>query len=201
MFNRNIFLAVALAAGTAVAASAQDTVAVQSGVSPLTLSSSLAATLQNLGVTFSVVSPAVETNGVVNLPIVGGAFDLDTSKGELFHTGGLVFTRGNMVITVTDLLIDTTDAQAGATTPVVSALVVANGVSSGRLPLFNLGKPAGFQLPVPLTDKFIFNLNGSALTLNAGAAAELDAFFGVSTLTGGLSIGSVNTVVVIGKPF
>jgi len=201
MFMKKLFVAAVLSAAAAVGASAQNSVAVQSGVTSITLSTALATTLQNLGVTVGAVSPSVDTNGVVSLPITGGAFDLNTSKGEIFHTGGLTFTKGSTVINITDFLIDTTDdSQAGITTPIVSALVILNGTVVGRLPLFNLGKPAGFQLPLPLTDKVVLNLSGSALTLNATAAAELNSEFGVSTLTGGLSIGTVNTVVVVGNP-
>jgi hypothetical protein len=198
MLTRKFLLTLGLAAG-AVAASAQNTVAIQSGVSTITLSPILGSLLQ--GYTIGAVSPSSLTNGVVSLPVAGGAFDLDTAKGEVFHTGGLTFTKGNYVIALTDFLIDTTDdSQSGITAPIVSALVIANGAVIGRLPLFNLGKPTGFQLPVPLTDKYLFTLNGSAMTLNATAAEELDKAFGVSTLTGGLSIGTVNTLAVVGNP-
>jgi hypothetical protein len=200
MFIRNLFVAAALSVVAAVGASAQNSIAVQSGVTSITLSPTLAATLQNLGVTLTTVSPSVDTNGVVNLPITGGAFDLATAKGEIFHTGGLTFTKGNIVITITDFLIDTTDdSLPGITAPIVSALVISNRAVSGRLPLFNLGKPTGFQLPLTLTDKVILTLNGSALTLNATAAAELNTTFGVSTLYGGLPIGTVNTAAVVGS--
>jgi len=108
---------------------AQKTETVGAGVTSVKLSGDFVGALQSLGVKPGTVEPTKLFHGRVTFPVIGGAIDLKTLKGEIIHSGGLTLTAGNTQVRLQAFTIDTTGAG-----PVLTGLVVVNGALLGRVP-------------------------------------------------------------------
>ena len=175
--------AVALFATVAIA---QNTRTIHSGRTSVKLSSTLTTALTDLNVKVGDIDPTEIEEGTATFPITGGAIDLDTAAGNILHSGGLTLSADGTKVRLQSFIIDTTTA-----TPMLTGLVVVNGKLVGRLPLFDLSLPAGFSLPLHLAEGRLV-LSGVGLTLDAQAAAALNAVFKVSAFKGGLAIGTAS---------
>lgn len=175
---------------TSNVALAQKTITLTSGQTRVALAPSFVSALSGLGVHPGVIAPTELRSGVVNFPIVGGAVDLDTAKGQILHSGGLTLTAGATQVRLQSFIIDTTGAS-----PVITGLVVVDNKLAGRLPLFSLALPAGLTLPLPLTDG-VLALKGVGVSLTPTAAGALNQVFHVSALQGGFAVGTARVVAV-----
>ena len=175
--------AVALFATVAIA---QNTRTIHSGRTSVKLSSTLTTALTDLNVKVGDIDPTEIEESTATFPITGGAIDLDTAAGNILHSGGLTLSADGTKVRLQSFIIDTTTA-----TPMLTGLVVVNGKLVGRLPLFDLSLPAGFSLPLHLAEGRLV-LSGVGLTLDAQAAAALNAVFKVSAFKGGLAIGTAS---------
>ncbi len=92
-------------------ASAQKTETIEGGRTTVVLSSSFVSALEGLAVTPGTVSPTRLYNGTVNFPVTGGALDLDTTLGQILHSGGLTLTAGKTEVTLQSFIIDTTGSK------------------------------------------------------------------------------------------
>lgn len=156
------------------------------GSTQVALSAELVGALGSLGVTPGAIFPTTIIAGTASFPIVSGAIELNTAKGEINHSGGLTLTAGTTRVRLTSFLIDTT-----GTAPVLTGLVAANDSVVGRVPLFNLA-PTGLTLPLKPGGG---TLNEVKLTLTQTAATALNAIFSVSAFTAGFPIGSAQVNV------
>jgi hypothetical protein len=166
---------------------AQATVVTQSGKTSVALSKSLLNALSSLGVTPGKISPSTLVKGVITFPITGGAFDADTAKGQIIHSGGLTLTAGGTQVDLESFIIDTTGSS-----PVLTGIAVVNGALVGRLTLFNLQLPSGITLPLQPVDGVLVDVNPVGVTLTSSAASTLNTVFGVTAFTGGFDIGNAN---------
>ncbi len=185
---RSIFAKSALVLSSAlVAISAQaQTKTLEYGKTSVTLSAGFVSALQTLGVKPGVVIPSQLNNGIATFPVVAGAIDLQSAKGEILHSGGITLTTSATKVRLESFIIDT------KSTPVLTGLVVVNDKLVGRLPLFDIHLPSNVTLPLPLTEGYILKLNGVGLTLNSQAATALNSLFHVTAFQGGFSIGTAN---------
>jgi hypothetical protein len=174
------------------AAIAQNTKIVQSGVTHVNLGLSFRDALATLHVTPGVIAPTALVGTKVNFPIIGGAIDLDTARGNIEHSGGLTLTADKTVLGIQNFIIDTTGK-----TPVITGLAVLNGAVVGRIMLFDLALPTNFKLPLQEYFGSVLYLKGITVKLDAGAAATLNHIFGTDAFKGGMNIGTATVKAFI----
>ncbi len=186
-----LMVVLALANGSAMA---QNTRIFVFGTTNVNLSSGFLDALQSLNVTPGVIGPTQLFGTEVNFPIIGGAFDLDTTLGNVEHAGGLTLTAGNTVLGIQNFTIDTTGAA-----PVITGLAVLNGAVLGRVTLFDLVLPSNVKPPLNLYYGSVFYLNGVSVNLDGGAAKTLNHIFGTTAFKGGFNIGTAKVEALTTK--
>lgn len=155
----------------------------RSGATSVTLSPDLVNALTTLGVQASGFGSSQIQNGVANFLITGGAADLDDTKVDILHSGGLAFRAGNTTVNLTDFEISNLGAS-----PVLTGLVTVNGTLLSRTRLFNLqigGVNSANQNGVANLD-----LQNVATTLTPEAATALNQAFNVTAFRQGLNVGT-----------
>lgn len=170
---------------------AEPTVRLSDGSTTVQLSADLVNALGTLGVTPGVSEPGTLTDdGVATFPIVSGALDLETSIGEISHSGGLTLTNADQtaVVDLFDFVIDNTGDQL-----VMTGLAGLNDDLAGRFPLFTLDFSTA-QVDISDTD---LTVTGVVLGLTAEGAAALNAAFGVTAFTEGINIGTADVAGVL----
>jgi hypothetical protein len=137
------------------------------------------------------IGPASLRRGWASFPIPTGALDLETARGDIFHSGGLQLRAGSTKVQLLNFVIDTQDD------PVLTGLVSVNGDLVGRVALFDL---ALNEAPVIWRSGKLI-VRSVDVTLTAGAADALNSIFEVDDFVAGLSIGEavVFTKVVDSK--
>lgn len=130
-------------------------------------------------------------NNSVTFPAKGGAVDMGSAKGEVYHSGGILAVAGGNTIRIQDLVLDTSNPGA----PLFTALVVVNTLVQGRMPLFNVQPPPGFSLPLPLQAD-ILQENGLGLFLTSAMASEINNVFGGQVVQAGTYIGTANAYLL-----
>jgi hypothetical protein len=153
------------------------------GSTSVILSSDFAQALGTLQIAPSSAFPGRLVRGRATFPITTATLDADTLRGEIAHAGGLILRRDTTTVRLESFIIDTT----GAGGIVLTGLVSANGSVVGRIPLFNLTLPAGFQ-----GDPTLIRLDGVGVTLRQEAATALNAVFETDAFTAGFNIGSAS---------
>jgi hypothetical protein len=176
---------------------AQESVRTYVGTTGVQLSTSFISALKSLNVNVATVPPAAShlESGLVEFPIVGGIFDLQSAHGQIVHTGGLQLQAGSTVVTLTDYIIDTSDPAKARLT----GIVTADGTYAGRIPLFDLTLPT-LNLPIQPIGGLLLTIPNVGVTLNVKAAAALNKVFNVSAFSGGISIGSATVTAFVSKP-
>lgn len=196
--SRLHFAAIATAAALltgGVSSQAQNSTTINGGVTVVSLSDTFVDALQKLEVTPGTVAPSILYRGKVDFPVTGGVIDLDSSLGQILHSGGLTLTAGKTKVTIQSFIIDTTGAK-----PVITGLVSVNGTlqSFGRVPLFDLALPSGLTLPLK-ADHGILVLKGVGVTLDEVAAGALNTVFDVKAFTSGIDIGTADVSLILNE--
>jgi hypothetical protein len=171
-----IALSLLLGAGTALA---EPTAQVAGGRTAVELSDDFLAALTALGVEAAPIGPASLRRGWASFPIPAGALDLETARGDIFHSGGLSLRAGATKVQLLNFVIDT---QAE---PVLTGLVSVDGDLVGRVALFDL---ALNEAPVVWRSGWLV-VRSVDVTLTAGAADALNGIFGIDDFAEGLPIG------------
>jgi hypothetical protein len=154
-----------------------------SGQTSVALSDGLVNALGALNVQASGFGSTTIRNGVADFLITGGATDLDTTKVEILHSGGLTLTAGNTAVSLTDFNISNLGDRA-----ILTGTVIANGNLGKRIPLFNL--QIGGVAATATGSSTNLDLTDVTVTLTQKAARSLNQAFGVSAFTAGFNIGS-----------
>jgi hypothetical protein len=168
---------------------AQKTQTVSAGVTSVKLSRDFTDALTTLKVKPGTVAPTKLSQGKVNFPVIGGAIDLASLKGEIIHSGGLTLTAGKESVSLQAFTIDTT----GAPNLVLTGLVVEDCKLIGRVPLFDLDL-SGSKIKL---DDGVLKITGVGLKLSATAAGALNDFFKVKAFTKGIPIGTAKVVAFL----
>jgi len=172
-------LAMLLLALAAQPAAADPTAQVEGGRTSVELSEGFVTALGSLGVAPGAIEPARLKRGRASFPIPGGALDLETARGDVFHLGGLTLGAGGTTVGLLNFVIDTTGE------PVLTGLVSVNGDLVGRVPLFDLELTEAPEL----RRWGGLRIDGVNVTLTAEAANALNMIFGVSDFVEGFEIG------------
>jgi hypothetical protein len=122
---------------------------------------------------------------VASFPVTGGSVDLSTLTGSINHAGGLLFFDYR---NFHSLAIDDFDIVL-APSPVLTAWVPA---LNARATIFDLSL-AGAHISAK---GHRVTVTGVGVTLDAGAAAALNAALGTNLFAGGLAIGTASTTVL-----
>ncbi|MDQ5894545.1 MAG: hypothetical protein QG596_806 [Actinomycetota bacterium] len=153
-----------------------------SGSTDLTLDPGTAQALTDLGVTAAPIGPAEALpSGALSFPITGGRANTRTFAGAVRHSGGISLSAGATTVELTDFTIN-----VGAD-PDLTALVGGQRVSILSLDLSSLeAKVVGRKITL---DKVEANLTQAA-------ADALNAAFGVTAFTEGLTLGTAKVNAV-----
>lgn len=173
-----IALSLVLLLAAAGPAAAAPTAQVAGGHTTVELSEELLGALGTLGVAAAPIGPGSLRRGHATFPIPGGALDLETARGDVFHTGGLSLRAGETEVQLLNFVIDTQNE------PVLTGLVSVNGDLVGRVPLFDLSLT---QSPDVWRNYLV--VRGVEVTLSATAGGALNDIFGVDDFVEGLPIG------------
>ena len=155
------------------------------GFTEVTLDANLIPTLGTLGVKLAPLGPTTlfdDSDGIAYFPIVAGIFDPTSTTGEIGHSGGLVLSAGATQLVVSSFIINVPATGA----PVLTGLATLNGALVGRIPLFDINL-SGVSISYKMMK---LTIDGVVLTLNADAAATLNAIFGTTAFVGGFPIGT-----------
>ena len=163
---------------------AEPTVRLSDGVTTVQLGADFVGGLEGLGVTPGAVEPGTVNDGVAIFPIVAGGIDLETSNGDIFHSGGLSLSAANgTFVELFNFIIDNSGDQ-----PVLTALGTLNGDLVGRFSLFNLD----FTNALVESSETDVLITGVVLSLTENGAAGLNAAFSVDAFSGDSNIGTAN---------
>jgi hypothetical protein len=154
------------------------------GVTTVQLGEDFVGGLEGLGVTPSAIEPGTLNDGVAIFPIVAGGLDLETSNGDIFHSGGLSLSAADgTIVELFNFIIDNSGDQ-----PALTALGTLNDDLSGRFPLFNLD----YTNALVETSETDVIITGVVLSLTADGATGLNTAFGVDAFTENSNIGTAN---------
>ncbi|KST63720.1 hypothetical protein [Mastigocoleus testarum] len=153
------------------------------GQTSVVLSTELVNALSSLNVHAGGFGNTQITDGVAIFPIIGGATDLDSTRVEVSHSGGLSFRAGDTEVNLTDFVIS--NLEDGT---VLTGLVSVNGDIITRAPLFNLEIGSiGTSEDRGGSNLDIDNVN---VTLTDVAANVLNEAFGVTAFVPDFNIGT-----------
>jgi hypothetical protein len=175
----------------ATSANAQDICVVNGGRSTVRLDLGLIFTLAESNIGLTGTDTSQRTLGFINFPITSGAISLDTSAGQILHSGGMILTSGTTAVTLDSLIVDTLSDN-----PFVTALVEINGNFVGRVKLFDFVLPSGLTLPI-VPNQGAFSLSGVQLTLDDEAATALNQAFGSKAFAPGAEFGDLQSTVFV----
>lgn len=153
-------------------------VLIKGGSTSLVLDPTAAGALTSLGVSVGPVSPAgLNGDGSIGFPITKGRVDAKTLVGFINHSGGLAFTKGSTRVELTNFRIT-----IGAN-PTLSAVLGGTRVDILTLDLA--------RAKIAISDRNVA-VGPVIAKLTKGAADALNAAFGTTALTDGLTIGVAN---------
>lgn len=153
------------------------------GQTSVALSTDLVNALSSLNVHASGFGDTDITDGVASFSITGGAADLDSTRVEVAHSGGLTFTAGSTEVNLTDFVITNLGDQT-----VLTGLVSINGDIVTRAPLFNL--EIGSVGTSESQDRNNLDIDDVNVTLTSAAADTLNQAFGVNAFVADFNIGT-----------
>ncbi len=174
------------------------TVDVKTGQTSISISSNFLTGLQVAQVEIAKVIPGkvILSKGELRFPIAGGAIDLTTLRSEVIHSGGVNFSSETDSVTAQDFIL-TIPPVGSSEAPVISAIVVVNGLSGGRFPLFNVDLALTAPLVLPKNKKIV--VEDADLTLTLEGVVALNTAFGVSIFNSATVVGSATVSATVVK--
>jgi len=154
--------------------------------------------LSSLGATITDLSQAPLPNGTLTLTALEGIFDLQTSLGEVFFSGGYQVIINGQTIRVQDLAFSINNA----TTAFISGVFVVNGQFTARQPVFTVNRnPIGtvYNLPIKPQNGTI-TLNGFSLGLSQTFVDLINGAMGQPVVNAGTQVGISNVFDVLAPP-
>lgn len=157
------------------------------GLTAVELSPEAVQVFSSLNITLSAIGPATLDLGTgrAEFPIPGGALDLGSLRGDIFHTGGLAFEGPDTTVSLLNFIISTTGQD-----PVLTALAAVNEDVVDRIPLFKLELTQSLQV----SDHETLVIPEVNLTLTQDAAVTLNDAFGTTAFEEDFVFGSADAV-------
>jgi hypothetical protein len=181
---------------------------IKTGTTVITLNDAVATGLDTADVIFKKAQPARINPGKGALTFVasGGAIDLGNARTEIIHSGGITLAKEIVppliapsapkapteykTATILDPIIEL--SESGAVDPVakITAIVVVNGVSQGRVDVFNIEGTVFSGVPVIVPKNKKVTALDLSLTLTTEAATALNAALGVDVFSDATEVGT-----------
>lgn len=131
----------------------------------------------------------IQSEGI-SFPITGGIADLDSTKVDIIHDGGITLSNTNTTVDFTDFIV----TNLGDRQTLTAAVTVNNDLIT-RTPLFDL--QIGSLGTSNLGGHPTLNLDNVQATLTGEAANLLNQTFGVSAFTQGFNLGTADVEAVL----
>jgi hypothetical protein len=159
-----------------------DTADVKTGTTVLTLSNDVSTALDTAEVTLKKAQPARINPGRGTLTFVasGGAIDLNNGKTEIVNSGGISFTKGESKVTILDPIVDLSDTTIVTPEAKITAIIVANGVSLGRMHVFNIEGTVFSSVPVTVPKNRRITASNLSLKPTSDAVTALNTALGAT---------------------
>jgi hypothetical protein len=155
------------------------------GKSSETLDTAFLGALVSAGIAPSPLKPATLDGLTLTFPITGGVIDVESARGEIYRSGGVRLTKGETQVDVLNPVLDTTGPA-----PVVTGIIVVNGVVQGRVPFADAKLPE-LALPLQASPSGRVSISNIEATVSETGAAALNGVFGTTAFVAGLPIVSV----------
>jgi hypothetical protein len=163
----------------------------RAGETAVTLSTDLVSALGALQVQAGVYGNTNIGVDAIAFPITGGAADLNSTKVDIIHDGGLTLSTAHTTVDLTDFIITNLSDRT-----VLNGLVSVNGDLVTRAPLFDV--QVGSIDASLGQGQSVLNINDVNLTLTLEAASTLNQVFGVTAFTSGFNIGTAQVEAFLG---
>jgi hypothetical protein len=162
-----------------------DTVDIKTGTTVLTFSDGVADGLDLAEVALKKAQPARINPGKGTLTFVasGGAIDLVNGKTEIVNAGGISFTKGESKVTILDPIVELSDTTIVTPEAKITAILVVNGVSQGRVHIFNIEGTVYGSVPVSVPKNRKITATNLSLKLTSDAANALNTALGITVFT------------------
>ncbi|MEM1111371.1 MAG: hypothetical protein AAGI11_05630 [Pseudomonadota bacterium] len=134
----------------------------------------------------------------LRFPVRGGAVDAGTVEGDIFHVGGLSLSRDDSEVSLLNFTIETYNTPDILTStersPQLTGVVVLNGDTLGRFPLFDLDLS---NAAVVIGDDGSLKVRNVGVTISAAASLAIDTVFGTGDITGlDVGVARVSTMIM-----
>jgi hypothetical protein len=187
-------LAIAFTVSVAMARTgqAQSNIAIGAGVTTLRFAPSFESTVATSGLTLGAVGESSVLQGLFLFPVVEGAIDIDSGRGEIIHGGGFQLVAQNLDVTFLNLIMDTTGA-----TPFVTGDLVVNNATILRMPIFDVQFPL-LTLPLDVRRGTV-DIPSTMITLRPEAADILNRIIASTIFTSGEPVGTSEMTWIVGQ--
>jgi hypothetical protein len=188
---------------------------VKTGTTVITFNDTIADALDTVGVIFKKAQPARINPGKGSLTFVasGGAIDLANGKTEIINSGGVTLAievptvpiepmapktpKQYKTATILDPIVVLSETGAVTEVKTISAIIVVNGVSLGRLNVFTIDDTVLGTTPITLPKNGKITASDLSLKLTAEAVTALNEALGVPAFTADTEIGEADINVKI----
>lgn len=171
---------------------AQSNTAIGAGVTTLRFAPSFESTVATTGLSLRAVGESSVLEGLFLFPVVEGAIDIDSGRGEIIHGGGFQLVAQNLDVTFLNLIVDTTGA-----TPFVTGDLVVNNAMILRVPVFDAQLP---PLTLPLdTRRGTIDIPTTTITLRPEAAELLNRIVASPIFISGQTVGTSEMTWIVGQ--
>lgn len=192
LLHYTLAIAFALSLGVTRSLHAQSNTAIGAGVTTLRFAPSFESTVATTGLAIGAVGESSVLDGLFLFPVVEGAIDIDSGRGEIIHGGGFQLVAQNLDVTFINLILDTTGA-----TPFVTGDLVVNNAMILRIPIFDAQLP---PLTLPLdTRRGTIDIPATMFTLRPEAAEILNRIIPSTIFSSGQSVGSSEMTWIVGQ--
>lgn len=192
LLHYTLAIAFALSLGMTRPLHAQSNTAIGAGVTTLRFAPTFESTVATSGLTLGAVGESSVLQGLFLFPVVEGAIDIDSGRGEIIHGGGFQLVAQNLDVTFLNLIMDTTGA-----TPLVTGDLVVNNAMILRIPLFDAQFPP-LTLPLDIRRGTV-DIPSTGITLRPEAAEILNRIIASTIFTSGQPVGTSEMTWIVGQ--
>lgn len=171
---------------------AQSNTAIGAGVTTLRFAPSFESTVATTGLSLRAVGESSVLDGLFLFPVVEGAIDIDSGRGEIIHGGGFKLVAQNIDVTFINLIMDTTGA-----TPFVTGELVVNNAMILRIPVFEAQLPP-LTLPLDIRRGTI-DIPTTMFSLRPETVEILNRIIASPTFTSGQPVGTSEITWIVGQ--
>ena len=187
-----LVLALIVGALTASAQTSDPVADIPQGKMAIQFDSALLSSLTTNGIALAYKGYSTNPKKGIGFSVPSGTMDLATGVGEVASTGSLTLTQGAGQITLKNFLLDTS-----AASPFLSAIVLVNGRSAGRQPVFQLVSSNPFATPLQYGE---YVTGTTYFQVSPAFKSEMNDYFTGTAFGTNIIVGSINCDVFLTVP-